>query len=122
MEYKIDENLQLNNIKISLPNDQVNISVLEEIKIENPILDEIPLENSASTHSELVTIKKPQNTIDNIKNIANDQDTMQRMNVSIQVDGFIYTIIFERNRACSIKIKYFILFKRFLSFLMSKQS
>jgi len=93
MEYKIDENLQLNNIKISLPNDQVNISVLEEIKIENPILDEIPLENSASTHSELVTIKKPQNTIDNIKNIANDQDTMQRINVSIQVLLEMYRVI-----------------------------
>jgi hypothetical protein len=60
--------------------------------INNPILDEIQLESG------LVTIDisdplKSNNTLETINKLANDQDTMQRMNVSIQVLLEMYRVI-----------------------------
>jgi len=76
--------------------------ILDEIHIEeplvnisqNPILDEIHIENN----SDLVTIDineldKKENTLETINKLANDQDTMQRINVGIQVLLEMYRVI-----------------------------
>lgn len=61
---------------------------------QNPIIDEIHIENN----SDLVTIDineldKKENTLETINKLANDQDTMQRINVGIQVLLEMYRVI-----------------------------
>jgi len=81
---------------IPVENVVTNLHIEEPVlkPIENPILDEISLE----TNSDLVTIdihdpSKSENTLESINKIANDQDTMQRINVSIQVLLEMYRVI-----------------------------
>ena len=81
---------------IPVENVVTNLHIEESVlkPIENPILDEISLE----TNSDLVTIdihdpSKSENTLESINKIANDQDTMQRINVSIQVLLEMYRVI-----------------------------
>jgi len=81
---------------IPVENVVTNLHIEEPVlkPIENPILDEISLE----TNSDLVTINihdppKSENTLETINKLANDQDTMQRINVSIQVLLEMYRVI-----------------------------
>ena len=96
MEYKIEESNVIELFKIEEPILIESIitdnPVLKDIKIENPIIDEIHIENN----SDLVTIdinKSEENTLESINKLANDQDTMQRINVSIQVLLEMYRVI-----------------------------
>jgi hypothetical protein len=67
------------------------------ISNENPILDEVNFQNNLTPpNTDLVTINinKPEdNTFDNINKLAKDQDTMQRINVGIQVLLEMYRVI-----------------------------
>ena len=74
----------------------------EEPINENPILNEIELvKNTIPPNTDLVTIEidksqeldKKENTLETINKLANDQDTMQRINVSIQVLLEMYRVI-----------------------------
>ena len=91
-------------IKIIEPIEQVVLEQVLEVTLpieepvlkptENPILDEVEL--VITPNSELVTIEineKKENTFETINKMANDQDTMQRMNVSIQVLLEMYRVI-----------------------------
>jgi len=98
MEYKIEESNVIELFKIEEPILIESIitdnPVLKDIKIENPIIDEIHIENN----SDLVTIDineldKKENTLETINKLANDQDTMQRINVGIQVLLEMYRVI-----------------------------
>jgi uncharacterized protein YggT (Ycf19 family) len=60
--------------------------------INNPILDEIQLESGLVT-IDISDPPKSNNTLETINKLANDQDTMQRMNVSIQVLLEMYRVI-----------------------------
>ena len=91
-------------IKIIEPIEQVVLEQVLEVILpieepvlkptENPILDEVEL--VITPNSELVTIEineKKENTFETINKMANDQDTMQRMNVGIQVLLEMYRVI-----------------------------
>ena len=89
-------NIEVNNLSVS-----ESVS-LESIKIKNPILDEIELVNNQITpNTDLVTIDinnpdkivEEDNTLESINKLAKDQDTMQRINVSIQVLLEMYRVI-----------------------------
>ena len=94
------EQVALERIEQVLPIEQVlSIEKVLLKPIENPILDEINLQNSITfPNSDMVTINiheldKKDNTLETINKLANDQDTMQRMNVSIQVLLEMYRVI-----------------------------
>jgi hypothetical protein len=92
------EQVALERIEQVLPIEQVlSIEKVLLKPIENPILDEINLQNSITfPNSDMVTIdinKTEDNTLETINKLANDQDTMQRMNVSIQVLLEMYRVI-----------------------------
>jgi len=94
------EQFALERIEQVLPIEQV-VSIEKVLlkPIENPILDEINLQNSITfPNSDMVTINiqeldKKENTFDTINKLANDQDTVQRINVSIQVLLEMYRVI-----------------------------
>jgi hypothetical protein len=80
--------------------EQVVLEPVEQVVLEplkNPILDEINLQNSIPfSNLDMVSIdinKTEDNTLETINKLANDQDTMQRMNVSIQVLLEMYRVI-----------------------------
>lgn len=77
----MDKNIELSTIQINE----------ETLPIENPILDEVPIVNNKDLH--IIEINKTNNTMDTIATLAHDQDTTQRINVSIQVLLEMYRVI-----------------------------
>ena len=92
IENPILDEIQLNN--------NVKPPTTDLVTIEINILDEIQLENNVTPPTtDLVTItinnleKDEDNTFEVINKLTNDQDTMQRINVSIQVLLELYRVI-----------------------------
>lgn len=95
MDDKEHSNVELSNIENKLSIENV-VSLLDTVDLILPI-EQVVIESIENTtpNSDLVTIDiHPQpNTLKSINKLANDQDTMQRMNVSIQVLLEIYRVI-----------------------------
>ena len=92
----MDENVEIPTIE---NNEPIEEPVLKPT--ENPILDEVEIEYKPP-NTDLVTIEihesreineQTENTFETINKMANDQDTMQRMNVGIQVLLEMYRVI-----------------------------